>query len=260
MALMTPGKPLGWGVSAESPPIHLQNPMASERTFQDRYQRGTSLRDAVATLAPAYSPPDPKFTLAALTAALAAADAANTAVTDKRALYEDDVSDRQALVKTLGPLVTQSLAHIKGNTAWAKRYDAVKKAADKVRGVRPAAPKKGADPEPDAKTREKGERSFVEIAAFFKAYLARLSALAGYAPTDDAIKLPALEAAALQLDDLNQSVSALSQDLADAIRDRADAYTGPAGLKFVFDGVKTSVKGQYGQKSPNYSAVSGMKW
>lgn len=234
--------------------------MASERSFQDRYQRGTSLKNAVATFTPAYSPPDPKFTLAALGISLAAADAANLDVTEKRALYQDDVDDRQALVKSLSPLVTQSLAHVKSNTAWAKRYDAVKKAADKVRGIRPKPPKKSADPEPDKKARESGERSYVEIAAFFKAYIARLTALAGYAPTDDAIKLPALEAAALQLDDLNQSVSTLSQDLADAIRDRADAYTGPAGLKFVFDGVKTSVKGQYGQSSPNTRAVSAMRW
>lgn len=234
--------------------------MASERTFQDRYQRGTSLRDAVVLFTPAYAPPDPKFTVASLTTALAAADAANLAVTDKRALYEDDVSDRQALVKAIGPLVTQSLAHVKSNTAWAKRFDAVKKAADKVRGVRPQGPKKAADPEPDAKTREKGERSYVEIAAFFNAYIARLGALAGYAPTDDAIKLPALEATWLQLDDLNKSISTLSQDLADAIRDRADAYTGKDGLKFVFDGVKTSVKGQYGQSSPNTRAVSSMRW
>ena len=234
--------------------------MASERTFQDRYQRANSLKDAVVLLTPAYAPADPKYSVAALTTALGAADTANLAVTDKRAFYEDDVSDRQALVKALGPLVTQSLAHVKSNTAWAKRYDAVKKAADKVRGVRPKAPKKSADPDPDQKTRESGERSFVEIAAFFNAYIARLGALSGYAPSDDAIKLPALQATWLQLDDLNKSISNLSQDLADAIRDRADAYTGKAGLKFVFDGVKTSVKGQYGQKSPNYSAVSSMRW
>ena len=234
--------------------------MASERSFQDRYQRGNSLKNAVATFTPVYSPPDPKFTLGALGTALSNADAANTLVTERRAPYQDDVDDRQALIKAISPLVTQSLAHVKSNTAWAKRYDAVKKAADKVRGIRPKPPKKSADPEPDKKTRESGERSFVEIAAHFKAYIARLAALPGYLPTDDAIKLPALEATWLQLDDLNQSVSSLSQALADAVRDRADAYTGEGGLKFVFDGVKTSVKGQYGQSSPNTRAVTAMRW
>ena len=234
--------------------------MPTESSFQDRAQRCTTLKDAVATLDPPYAPPDPKFALAALTAAIAAAESANTLVSDQRALYEDDVSDRQALVKALGPLVTQSLAYVKGNTVWAKRYEAVKNAADKVRGTRPKYPKPGADPEADKKTRERGERSFVEITAFFKAYLSRLNGLAGYAPTADAIKLPALEALWLQLDDLNKSVSTLSQDLADAIRDRSDAYTGKLGLKFVFDGVKTSVKGQYGQSSPNHRAISPLRW
>jgi hypothetical protein len=45
-----------------------------------------------------------------------------------------------------------------------------------------------------------------------------------------------------------------------AISDRQRAYTGPMGLKFVFDGVKASVKGQSGFSSAQYKSISGIKW
>jgi hypothetical protein len=234
--------------------------MASERSFQDRCQRARSLHDGVALLTPAYAPPDPGFTLAALATALAAADAANSLVTERRALHQDAVSDRKALVKALGPLVTRSLCHVRGNSAWAPRLEAVKNAADKVRGTRPRRKRKPTDPPAPRKPRQMAERSYVEIAAHLQAYIARLAALPGYAPADDSIKLPALEALHLQLDALNQNLSTLRQSLADAIHDRADAHRGPAGLKSVFLGVKTSVRGQYPRGSLHTRAISAMRW
>jgi hypothetical protein len=48
--------------------------------------------------------------------------------------------------------------------------------------------------------------------------------------------------------------------LADAIRDRRDLHLGDTGLKFIFDGVKQSVKGQYGHRSLKYKAVRGIRW
>ena len=233
--------------------------MPSEQSYHDRAQRSETLKAAVAAMSPAYAPADPAFTLAKLTTAIAAANAAGTALDEARPPYQDDVADRIALAKLIGPLVTQSLAYVKSNTAWAKRYDAVKTLADKVRGVHP--PKaKPADPAPDKKERNRGEQSYVEIAAHLKRYIARLDGLAGFAPQDPKISLAALNGHLAALDGLNQSIPALSQTLADAITDRQEAYTGPGGLKFVFDGVKTSVKGQYGQSSNEYKSISGMRW
>ncbi len=233
--------------------------MPSEQSFMDRVQRSEELLTAVAAMSPAYAPADSAFTLAKLTTAVAAAKAANTALDDARPPYQDEVTDRSALVKLIGPLITQSLAHVKSNTAWAKRFDAVKNLADKVRGVYP--PKaKPADPAPDKKERNRGEQSYVEIASHLKRYIARLEGLAGFAPQDPKISLASLNGHLSALDGLNQSLPALSQTLADAITDRQEAYNGPAGLKFVFDGVKTSVKGQYGQSSAEYKSISGMRW
>lgn len=233
--------------------------MPSETSFMDRVQRADALSTGVAALSPPYTPADQQYTITSLNAAISAAKAANAAVDLARPPYQDDVSDRMALVKLVAPLVTQSLAYVKSNTAWAKRYDAVKDLADKVRGITPSKAKV-ADPKPDKKERKQGEQSYVEIAAHLKRYIARLEGLSGFAPQDEKISLAALTAYRTQLDGLNQSIPELAQTLADAISDRQEAYTGVDGLKFVFDGVKTSVKGQYGQASTSYRSISGIKW
>lgn len=233
--------------------------MSSERSFIDRIQRAEEFATAVSALAPAYTPADARFSLAALRASIATAKAANQAVDEARPPYQDEVADRVAILKVITPLITQSLAYVKSNTAWAKRYDAIKDLADKVRGVTP--PKvKASSPESDKKERHRGERSFVEIAAHLKRYIARLEGLSGYAPPDVKISLASLTAHLTTLNELNQAIPAHAQTLADAIADRQEAYTGATGLKFVFTGVKTSVKGQYGQRSLPYQSISGIRW
>lgn len=233
--------------------------MASEKSFNDRIQHSTELVAAVNLFDPAHAPVDPKFALAALIAAITKAETCNTTVETLRIPFADSISDRWALTKTIGPLVTQALAYVKSNTSWANRYEAAKDAADKVRGVRPPAAKP-AEPEPDAKKRESGERSYVEIAAFLKSYINRLDGLAGYAPQDAKIGTAAFTTLWTNLDALNKSLPGEESALADAISDRQDAFTGEETLKFVFDGVKASVKGQYGQASLQYKAISGMSW
>jgi hypothetical protein len=210
-------------------------------------------------MTPAYAPTDAKFSLAAFTTAITAAESANATVETVRIPFDDQTDDREALVKTIGPLVTQALAYVKSNTAWAKRYEAVKQAADKVRGVRPAKKKKGA-PVPEAKQRQQGERSDVEIAGFYRTFVDRVRALAGYAPPDGKIAEDALNDQYAALKALNDALPTAGEALADAISDRSVAFIGAGGLKFVFDGVKTSVKGQYGQGSGNYQAIKGIKW
>ncbi len=233
--------------------------MQSEKTFQDRMQRTEKLRIAVSSFEPPYQPADARFSLASLTSAIQGASAANAAVDDARVPYQDQVADRVAMVKLIGPLVTQSIAYVKSNGAWAKRFDAIKALADKVRGVTPPRAKV-ADPAADKKTRNSGESSFVEIATHLKRYIARLEALNGYAPPDAKIALASFNGHLTRLTELNQSIPEVAQTLSDAIIDRQESYTGPSGLKSRFDGVKVSVKGQYGQASNQYKSISGMRW
>jgi hypothetical protein len=222
-------------------------------------QKGRDLSAAITVLSPAYAPVDTKFTIANLNTAITTSETANADVAEKEIPYTDAVSDRYTLAKSIGPLVTQSLAYVKSNTAWANRYDAVKDAADKVRGIRP--PKaKSEQPDPEAKKRESGEQSYDEIAGFLKTYIGRLEALVGYAPQDAKIGIAALSTAQGDLNDYNRSIPSDERILTDSISDRLLTFTGPAGLKFVFDGVKASVKGQYGQSSPEYKSVSGIGW
>lgn len=233
--------------------------MASERTFQDRVQKSRDLAAGVAVMTPAYAPADAQFALTALNTAIAAAETASADVDTKKIAYTDATSDRYTLAKAIGPLITQSLAYVKSNSAWATRYAALKDVADKVRGVRP--PKaKPVNPDPAAKPRESGEQSYAEMTGFFKTYIDRLRALTGYLPPDVKITIDALDGLHSDLDAWNKSIPTTERVLTDAISDRQLAFTGPAGLKPVFDGVKTSVKGQYGQSSPQYQSISAIRW
>ncbi len=210
-------------------------------------------------LDPAYAPADVKYEVAALTAAINACATGNSTVDALRMPWQDVVDDRIALVKSLGPLVTQALGYVKSNTAWADRFAAVKRAADKVRGVRRSKKEVG-DGEDAGPTRTQGERSFVELAAFFKTFVDRLISLPGYAPADAKISTTELLALHAEFEAMNTARPTLAEALADAITDRKETFLGPMGLKFVFDGIKTSVKGQYGQGSPQFRMVKGIKW
>lgn len=239
--------------------------MASEKSFLDRLQRSNELKVAVAAMTPVYAPADAKFSLATFGATLTAAGASNTVVDTVRPPHQDKVSDRVALVKSLGPLITQALAYVKSNSAWANRYEAIKKLADKVRGVDPLAYAKTkarkaraeTDPDADEKARESGEQSYVEIAAHLKNFNDRLEALGTYTPPNTRIGIDALMDLHGALVALNGAIPGLARTLADAITDRQTAF---AALKTAFDGVKTSVKGQYGQTSVQFDAVRRMSW
>ena len=233
--------------------------MASERSFPDRVQKSAELKAAVLLLVPTYAPADSKFAVSALTTAITASTSGNATVESLRIPYQDLVDDREALLKTLGPLVTQALNYVKSNTLWAKRYDAIKRAADKARGVS-YKKTKNVDPDPDAKVRQSGERSYVEIANYFKIFVDRLMALGGYLPPDTKITTTALYAQHTLLAGMNTSMPGLEEALADAISDRHETFFNATGLKFVFDGVKAAVKGQYGVSTPQYGMVKGIKW
>jgi len=87
-----------------------------------------------------------------------------------------------------------------------------------------------------------------------------LTGLSGYAPPDAKISLATLTTHLVTLSELNQAIPAHPQTLADAIVARQEADTAATGLKSVFAGVKTSVKGQYGQSSLPCKSLSGMRW
>ena len=233
--------------------------MASEKSFLDRLQKALSLKGAIETMTPAYAAEDEDFSLASLEAGIDAAEAANTAHDEAEQPWSNAVADRQALVKSLKPLVTQSLAYVQSKTVWKARFLQVKAAADKVRGV--SKPTKPAPPDGTTnKKREQGQRGFMEIAAFFRQYLSRLTKLTGYAPSSENITLASLGALSTQFDALNESIPDLGQTLGDAIADRQKVYDKESGLHYVFLGVKTAVKAQYGQASSEFAQVKGMKW
>lgn len=236
--------------------------MASEQSFADRAQRARQLHASVTGLSPAYAPADPKFSLPAFQTAITGAERASQTIDTAKVPFDESTAGRIALVKSLGPLVTHALAYVKSNSAWEKKFPAIKDAADKVRGVRPArkpVPASASGTE-QKKARQQGERSYAEIEGFFRKFVDRVTALTGYQPPDFKISVLGLEETRGELEDLNRALPILESAYDDAVGERSEAYIGAQGLKSAFDGVKLSVKGQYGQTSPQYRSISGMRW
>ena len=103
-------------------------------------------------------------------------------------------------------LCTQIVSYVKSNTAWKLQFPRIKQLADKVRVVKaprkitpPPAPEPGEPTPPTPKLRDRGDGSYVEIEANFKALVSALNGLPLYSPPDVAIQSATLATVVLAL-------------------------------------------------------------
>lgn len=240
----------------------------AEKSFRDRQGRSQLLIEVCTGFAPGYTPGDDTLTVANFTAFLGGVEAANANVETLEVDYTYQAATRIALVKTIRDAATQAVGYVKSNHAWATQFKAVKMAADKLRGVtppsKPAAPpaaEPGGEPPAAPEKRGKGEQAYVELQAHLAALIAALTACAGYAPPSLNIALSTFDGLHSQFRGLNLFISQLSGQLTTAREARrALYYDGALSLEKKFQAIKNSVKGQYGQNSPQYASVKGIKW
>ena len=165
-------------------------------------------------------------------------------------------------------LCTQIVAYVSSNAAWKLQFPRIKQLADKVRGIKPPrktlpppAPQPGEPTPPPAKQRDRGDGSYAEIEANFRALVAAAAGLVGYAPPDVGIQSATLGSMALSLTEDNASIVTTDQALDDAQRARYALFYEPeTGLADKFKAIKNAVKGQYGQASTAWASVKGMRW
>lgn len=233
------------------------------QSFIDRLAKAVLLKDTVAGMSPAYNPPDASLQISTFTALLTSVDAANDLVDTQEGSYSTQATTRVATVKTVKARATQIMARLKSNSAWASELHSAKLAADKVRGV--SAPKAKPTPEEPTPAEEQKtkatEQAYAEISASFDKLIAIATGAAGYAtgvPTD--ISSASLTSLSTSLKGLNTALSTLDGSLSTARQKRKLLYYGPKGLQEKFQGVKDSVKQQYGQGSAEYLSVKGIKW
>jgi hypothetical protein len=239
----------------------------SETSFRDRQGKAQLLQDTVEGFSPVYAPTDTSINAANFQTTIDGADAANSNVETLAGNYTTSATQRVALVKMLGALITQALSYIKSNSNWSAHFKAAKMAADKFRGIRPPKdttpaqdPGDGTTPPTAEKKRNQGQRAYAELVAHYQSFVNAATSCSGYAPPSTDISLMKLNEHLSTFKGLNQFITTLDGQLTTARTLRFRLYFAEAGLQKKFQSVKDAVKGQYGQNSAQFAAIKSIKW
>ena len=237
----------------------------SEQSFRDRQGKATSLKDACITFPVAFAPADPSLTVANFTTFIETVAEKNDEVAALVASYTTASQSRQALHAESRGLLTQALGYLESNKAWKAQSATARSIVEKFRGTRPPAAKTatlavGETPEV-IKKRNQGNQAYVELAGHLEQFIGVCAAVPGYAPPASAITVAALTTTLNAFKTLNSTLSTAEQQLSVAQKSRYDLYfEGDDCLQQKFQGIKKSVKGQYGLKSAEYATVQAIKW
>lgn len=237
--------------------------MPTERSFADRLGRGQLMQGKIALFTPAFAPANTNLTAGNFQTFCTTVETANDEAAVALDAWRTVVKERQDLVKEMKATATRVIAYLNSSDAFASALKNAKAAADKLRGMKPRAPKNPppAPGAPAAKKRNSGDLSYADIEKHFKVLINAVTGLAGYAP------VPATNP--ITLSNLNGTLSSYKGKNAALIfldstwRNKADArsakFDGPGGLREKMKAIKNAAKSQYGQSSDQYGQVKGIK-
>jgi len=223
----------------------------SETSFADRVQRARLMQTTVAGFLPAFAPLDASLAATPFGNFVDDLDDLNTTTAGLVSQYSTEVPLRNDMVTLIKRLAAQVLSTVKSNPAWKNHVPLIKSLTDKIRGIRPRAPKPAPPPPGETpaavKQRNKGEQGFGEIEENFERLIAALGAIAGYTPPATEITIAALTTTANNFAAKNLSMATLFAQLTTSQRDRLDGFK---QLSAKMKAIKQAVRGQYGPGSP----------
>lgn len=103
------------------------------------------------------------------------------------------------------------------------------------------------------------EQSFADIENNFEKLIAAVGQITGYAPPAAEITTAALQTLFTDYDAKNSELAGLAQQVSNKQRERLDAYDGDAGLREKMKAIKQGVQAQYGNASPKYDQIKGIR-
>ncbi|MEZ6110587.1 MAG: hypothetical protein R3C99_06190 [Pirellulaceae bacterium] len=230
-------------------------------SFADRLGRARSMQAAIDSFSPAFDPADESLSATAFAAMLDELETMNAAVDQQLDQYKTGVDERKAMLKDLQLRAGRVLSLINSNQAWARYQRSVKSVVDKIRGNRPKSPKppSGSESAAQTKNRRTGQRSFAEMESHLNRLTATLQKIADYDPPAPELSIAELQSLHTALSTKNLAMVDLDQELSMKQRDRAAAYDGERGLREQMKAIKAAVRAQYGSRSSEHAAVSGIR-
>jgi len=221
----------------------------------------------ITALGTAYNPSKANLKLAALNTQLTAAKAAITAVNSAEPAYKNAVSARDVSFSTISKLITRVNNALKASDTTEQVDESAMTLVRKLQGRR-ATPKKT---EEQKKVAADAGKEIVEISSSQMSFDSRLdnfdklikllTSVTAYAPNEADLKVTALTTVYNDLKTKNTAVTTAEAPLTNARIARNDVlYKVNTGVVDTSVDVKSYIKSVYGATSPQYKAISGLKF
>ena len=208
----------------------------------------------IASYGDRYKPTNPSILLEALKKMEADGRAAVLAVNDAMPIYSRATIERDNAFAPLGQLVTRSLNSLRASSSSEQTDEAASAIVRKIRGNRTTA--KAAATDVKVATVSTSQQSYDSVIDNYERYIQYIAATPEYAPNEEDIKLPVLQALAVELRAKNTACNnaKVAIDNARMARNRA-LYTPLTGLVDIALDAKTYIKSLFGATSPEYKQV-----
>lgn len=232
---------------------------SSETSFGARLLRAKNLATFINNFS-GYNPPRTEESVSGFNALIADIEAINTKESQQQQNYTTAVHLRQDAFKKKTGSIDKLLSPIKGavDAQFGKNSTEAKAITSIVNTMRATTLIKApADPNANkaAQSVSQSERSYGSMTQYFKDIISTLSQIAGYNPSNAALKVANLQTLAAQLDALNADVAKSIQPLQVSRNSRIQLYS---ELKDRAQRIKAYVKAEYGINSTEYSQVKGL--
>ena len=210
----------------------------------------------IASYGDRYKPTNPSILLEALKKMEADGRAAVLAVNDAMPIYSRATIERDNAFAPLGQLVTRSLNSLRASSSSEQTDEAASAIVRKIRGNRTTA-KAAAATDVKVATVSTSQQSYDSVIDNYERYIQYIAATPEYAPNEEDIKLPVLQALAVDLRTKNTACNnaKVAIDNARMARNRV-LYTPLTGLVDVALDAKTYIKSLFGSTSPEYKQVA----
>ena len=211
----------------------------------------------IASYGERYKPTNPALLLEALKKMEADGRAAILAVNNAMPTYSRATIERDSAFGPLGPLVTRSLNALRASSSSEQTDEAATAIVRKIRGNRTTSAKAAAATDTKVATVSTSQQSYDSVLDNYERYVQYLAATPEYAPNEEDIKLPVLQALAVELRAKNTACNnaKVAIDNARMARNRV-LYTPLTGLVDVALDAKTYIKSLFGSTSPEYKQVA----